>query len=303
MLDLQQYRVPRNVIAGIAITFLLILGAVTAWLIPLPILYYRVKLGRKISLIIPAVVILILTWVSKEFSPGLIVFSGWMFLGYLLSECFEMKLSIEKTIIYTSLAVLMSGALALLFYSNISQTGIYDLAYRQVTVFLGYLVDAGLIAETPDDVKHMVTWMLPGMVTTMVAFVSWVNVVLAIPLLKRNQLPCPEYGMLDQWKAPEKMIWVTIAATLGILVDSKPLFLLSMNVMCLVFVVYFLQGISIVSFFVKMTRIPGFLRYLLYWLVFFQFPVNLIVTGLGLFDMWVDFRTLISRMKKNDAGD
>jgi uncharacterized protein YybS (DUF2232 family) len=297
----QQHQVPKNVISGIVITFLLILGAVTAWLVPLPVLYYRIKLGRQIGMIIPAVMIVILVWLSKSITTELIIISGWMLLGFLISECFESGFSIEKTILYSSSAVLVSGVLALFFYSNMSQVGIYDLAFQQVKVFLGYLIEAGLIAETPDEVQRMVTWMLPGIITTMVIFIAWVNVILAIPLLRRNQLPAPEFGMLDLWKAPEKLVWVAILGTAGMLVETKPVFLLSMNVMCLVLMTYFLQGISIVSFFVKKTRIPPALRYLLYWLVFFQFPVNLMVTGIGLFDMWVNFRKRLLNITKNDS--
>lgn len=299
----QQHHVPKNVISGIVITFLLILGAVTAWLVPLPVLYYRIKLGRRIGMIIPAVMIVILMWLSKSITTELIIISGWMLLGFLISECFESGFSIDKTILYSSSAVLVSGVLALFFYSNMSQVGIYDLAFQQVKVFLGYLIEAGLIAETPDEVQRMVTWMLPGMITTMVIFIAWVNVILAIPLLRRNQLPAPEFGMLDQWKAPEKLVWVAIIGTAGMLIETKPVFLLSMNVMCIVLMAYFLQGISIISFFVKKTRIPPALRYLLYWLVFFQFPVNLIVTGIGLFDMWVDFRKRLLNLTKNDSDE
>jgi uncharacterized protein YybS (DUF2232 family) len=299
----QQHHVPKNVISGIVITFLLILGAVTAWLVPLPVLYYRIKLGRQLGMIIPAVMIVILVWLSKSITTELIIISGWMLLGFLISECFESGFPIEKTILYSSSAVLVSGVLALFFYSNMSQVGIYDLAFQQVKVFLGYLIEAGLIAETPDEVQRMVTWMLPGIITTMVIFIAWVNVILAIPLLRRNQLPAPEFGMLDLWKAPEKLVWVAIFGTVGMLVETKPVFLLSMNVMCLVLMTYFLQGISIVSFFVKKTRIPPALRYLLYWLVFFQFPVNLMVTGIGLFDMWVDFRKRLLNITKNDSDE
>jgi uncharacterized protein YybS (DUF2232 family) len=66
--------------------------------------------------------------------------------------------------------------------------------------------------------------------------------------------------------------------------------------MWVVFLIYFFQGISIVSFYIKKTKIPVILRYLLYWLIFFQFPVNLLVAGAGLFDMWVDFRKLGTKL-------
>jgi uncharacterized protein YybS (DUF2232 family) len=161
----------------------------------------------------------------------------------------------------------------------------------------------GLVEEAPDALIHMATSMLPGLVTTMVVFFAWVNTVIAVNVLKRNNLYAPDLGSLDQWKAPEQLVWVAILGTAGLLIDIRPLFLLSRNVMCLVMMVYFIQGISIVSFFINKTRIPPLLRYTLYWLVFFQFPINLLITGIGLFDMWVDFRKRLSKTSTDDTEE
>lgn len=297
------YSVPRSVVTGIVITFLLILGAVTAWLAPLPVLYYRIKLGRRMGMIIPAVMTGILMGLGQSITMELFIMTGWMLLGFLIAECFESGLSIEKTILYPSSLVMVSGSLALFFYSSVHQTGIYDLAFQQVRDIMGLLAESGIVEATSEEVQRMITWMLPGMIATMVVFIAWVNVILSVPLLRRNNLPIPRFDGLDRWKAPEKLVWAVIFGTAGLLIDHRPLFLICMNVMCLVLMVYFLQGISIVSFFVNKTRIPPVLKYFLYWLVFFQFPVNLLVTGTGLFDMWADFRTRVPKLMKNDSNE
>ncbi len=298
-----QHSVPRSVMTGIVITFLLILGAVTAWLAPLPVLYYRIKLGRHLGMIIPAVMTGILTGLGGTVTTELFIMTGWMLLGYLIAECFEAGLSIEKTILYPGSVVMVTGSLALFFYSGVQQTGIYDLAFQQVRDIMTLLAESGIVQETSDEVQRMVTWMLPGMIGTMVVFIAWVNVILAVPLLRKHKLPTPQFGGLDRWKAPEKLVWLVIFGTAGLLIEHRPLFLFSMNVMCLVLMVYFLQGISIVSFFVNKTRIPPVLKYFLYWLVFFQFPVNLLVTGAGLFDMWADFRVRVPKLMRNDSNE
>ncbi|MBU1170795.1 MAG: YybS family protein [Proteobacteria bacterium] len=297
----QHHHITKDILAGVIMTMLLILGAVTALLVPLPILYYRIKLGRKNSLIIPAVIMLMLVFLSRGAASGLLVFSGWMFLGFLLGECFELRLSIEKTILFSSIAVFISGCSVLLFYSNVSQSGIYELASGQMKLFMSYLMDAGLIEDAPDQLVHMVTCMLPGIIAATILFVSWLNVILAMPILKRNHLAVPDFGSLDLWKAPEYFVWVVIGGVFGLIVQLEPVFLFSMNVMIVMVLLYFFQGISIVSFFVKKTKIPVGLRALLYWLIFFQFPVNLMVTGVGFFDMWANFRT--RSLKKSGNTD
>ncbi len=303
MRDVQQYQVPRNIISGISITFLLILGAVTAWLVPLPVLYYRIKLGRRIGMIIPAVMIVILVWLSKAtLTLDLIIVSGWILLGLLISECFERKLTIEKTILYSSLAVLIPAALVMLFYSSISQTGIYDLVFTEIKAALTLFKNEGANVDLSDEVLHSTIRLLPGMTAASVVFFSWANIMFAVPLLKKKNLPAPDFGKLDEWKSPEKFVWVAIFVTVVLLTGYEPLTLLCSNVMWFVVLVYCFQGISIVSFLVKKTQTPPFLRYLLYWLVFFQFPFNLVIPVIGLFDLWVDFRKLISRVvdKKNN---
>lgn len=293
--------IPKHIIAGIAITLLLIFGSITALLVPLPIMYYRIKIGRKNSLIIPAVTILILKFIGQGPPVGVLVFAGWMVLGFLLSECYELRLPIEKTILFSCMAVILSGCVLLIFYSNVTNTGIYDLAFGQVNTFMTQLVDTGLIESAPKDLVHIATSMLPGIIFTMVIFTSWINVVLSLPLFRRTGLTAPDFGPLDQWKAPEYLVWAVIAMTMGLLVPSEPLNLLSLNVMSVLMLIYFFQGVSIVVFFVKKSNIPVFLRALLYWFVFFQFPFNLMVTGLGFFDTWVDFRK--RGLKKNNQDE
>lgn len=287
----KQHPIAKDILAGIIITLLLILGSITAWLVPLPLLFYRIKLGRKNSLIIPAVVILMLTVISKGPSSGVLIFSGWMLLGLLLSECIERGLRIETTLVFSSITVFLSGCFALIFYSNVTHTGIDDLALTQMTGFMNTLQEAGLIEAAPDQLVRMITWMLPGIMAASLLFFAWLNLILAMPLLRRNHLPVPNFGALDLWKAPEPLVWGVIAGFAGLVVPSEPVFLVSMNLVCVLSPIYFFQGIAIVAFFVKKTNIPIGLRALLYWLVFFQFPVNLLITGVGFFDMWADFRT------------
>lgn len=294
---------PKEIIAGISITLLLIFGSITALLVPLPILYYRIKIGRKNTLMIPAVIILILSVVSQGPMVGILFFSGWMILGFLLGECYELRLPIEKTILFSCITVILSGCVLLIFYSNVTHTGIYDMAFGQVSVFINHLVDTGMLESAPDDLVHTATSLIPGVIITMVVFIAWINVVLSLPLFRKGGLTVPNFGPLDQWKAPDYLVWLVIFTTTGLLVPAEPLKILCLNLMSIMMLIYFLQGVSIVVFFVKKTNIPVILRALLYWFVFFQFPFNLLVTGIGFFDTWVDFRKRSFKQDNRDDKD
>lgn len=292
---IQNQHLPRSIVSGIAVTLFLMVGYVTAILVPLPLMYYRSKIGRKNSLIIPAAMLFILTVILKATILDLCVFTGCMALGFLLSECYELRLTVEKTILVSCITVIVSGVLLLLFYSNVSQTGIYDLAFSQVSALLNQLLELEVIEEFPDKLVHIVTCLLPGVIVSSLLFIAWVNVALSLPLFEKTGLRVPAFTPLSQWKAPEHLVWVVIVLTLGLMLPSEPLNLLSMNLMCIMMLVYFFQGISIVAFFLQKTRMPFGLKALLYWFVFIQFPFNLLVSAYGFFDTWIDVRRRVLR--------
>jgi len=122
----------RDVLIGVVITMAIITLAVYMPLVgffgslflPLPVLFYRSKLGRKTGLIIPAVAVGILFVLAGGISIDVFFFAEMLLLGFLLSELFEMNLSIEKTVLYACGGVILTAVIVLILYSNLSATGI-----------------------------------------------------------------------------------------------------------------------------------------------------------------------------------
>jgi uncharacterized protein YybS (DUF2232 family) len=56
--------------------------------------------------------------------------------------------------------------------------------------------------------------------------------------------------------------------------------------------IYFFQGIAVVSFYFKKKQFPKALRAILYGLMAMQQLLLLVVVAMGFFDMWFDFRRL-----------
>ena len=53
---------------------------------------------------------------------------------------------------------------------------------------------------------------------------------------------------------------------------------------------YFLQGLAVVSSFLQRKKYPPAIKGLIYLLVFILNPLPMIITGVGVFDLWIDFR-------------
>ncbi|HXV50420.1 MAG TPA: DUF2232 domain-containing protein, partial [Candidatus Binatia bacterium] len=70
----------------------------------------------------------------------------------------------------------------------------------------------------------------------------------------------------------------------------------ALNLLLVIGACYFAQGLAVIGFFFHKNNVPRFLRGLTYILIVFQQIFTLLVVGLGLFDLWGDFR----RLGKND---
>jgi uncharacterized protein YybS (DUF2232 family) len=66
--------------------------------------------------------------------------------------------------------------------------------------------------------------------------------------------------------------------------------MLGINGLIVMMMVYFFQGIAVVSFYFEKKQFPKILRILLYGLIAIQQPLLLVVVALGFFDIWIDFR-------------
>jgi uncharacterized protein YybS (DUF2232 family) len=98
--------------------------------------------------------------------------------------------------------------------------------------------------------------------------------------------------MLTQWKAPEACVWALIAAGLGCLLPPPGLRVVGLNVLLLVGLVYLIQGLGIMIFYLNKTSVPPMFRSIAYLFLAIQPLLLLGVAVFGLFDLWFDFRRI-----------
>ncbi len=303
--------IQRDIASGVVITglvlglsvYLPIAGFFFAIFIPLPTLFYRSKLGRNTGAIVPVVLIVSMISFIGSISIDVLFCSEQLLLGFVLGELIEKDISIEKTVMYASGAVILAGILGLLFYSGISSTGIVMLATEYVDKNLKLTISLyenmgvpqdsiNMISNSLENIRFVMVRIIPGLSVALIFFITWTNLLLARPVLKNKNLFVPEFGSLDRWKAPEFIIWGIIGCGLLFLMPDKNFKIIGLNGLLVLMTIYFFQGIAIVSYFFEKKNFPRMLRFFLYTLIAVQQAVLLVVVGLGLFDMWVNFRKL-----------
>lgn len=303
--------ISKDILSGIAITTLIfavsvympIIGFISALFIPLPTLFYRSKLGRKTGAIIPVLTILLMTVFLGGVSIDILFFFELLLLGFILSELFELDLTVEKTMLYASSFVVLTGIVCLLFYSQVSNTGIIALVSEYVAknleLTLALYENMGVSAEniqmisaSLNNIQYVLVRIIPAIVVTSTFFVSWSCLLIAKPMLKSRKLFYPAFGSLNLWKAPESLVWGVIGSGVMLILPYKTLKIIGLNILLVLMTIYFFQGIAIVSFYFEKKQFSRMLRFVLYSLIALQQIVLLVVIGLGIFDMWLNFRKL-----------
>ncbi len=303
--------ISRDIASGIAITSLVfaisiympIIGFFCSLFIPLPILFYRSKLGRTTGIIVPVVTIIVMVVMLGRISIDIFFFIELMLLGFVLSELFELSLSIEKTILYACSSVLFTGVVGLLFYSSITNTGIITLVSEYVaknlelTMALYQNMEVSeetihMISSSLENIQYILVRIIPALIVVSTSFIAWVSLLLAKPLLRSRALFYPGFGSLNLWKAPEFLVWGVIGSGLLLLLPDRAFKVIGLNGLIILMAIYFFQGIAIVSFYFNKRRFPVLLRSFFYSLIALQQVVLLVVIGVGFFDMWLNFRKL-----------
>jgi len=303
--------IAKDILSGIAITififtvsiYLPILGFFCAFFIPLPILFYRSKLGRNRGGIIPVVVVIAMLAISGRLSVDVVFFIELLILGFVLSELIELNLTIEKTILLASGTVLGTGVAGLVIYSGISNTGIHNLVSDYVAKNLELTMalyesmgmspeNIHMLSVSLKKIQYALVRIIPALVIATTLFISWANLLMARPILIGKKLFYPDFGFLNLWRPPEQLVWGVIASGGMLLLPSAAVKMLGLNGLIVSMTIYFFGGIAIVAYFFDKKKFPRILRTFLYTLIALQQFVLLFVIGIGFFDTWLNFRKI-----------
>jgi len=280
-----------------------LLGFLATVCIPIPTLYYRVKLGRKFGALIPVCSIAVMLPVVDGVGFELLFFFELVLTGLLIGELLPLRLSVEKTVLFTTAGTLSAGLILLLVFSVLQSVDpaalIDDYVRRNLEYTLSVYESAGMpeesvqaLAGAMQSIQYVLVRILPALTVDALLVLSWINLLLARPLLQRQGLLDWHFGALNRWIAPDFLVWGVIGCGAVVLLPVQAVKLAGLNGLLVLMTVYFFQGIAVISYYFGKKRFPRPLRILLYSLIALQQLVLLAVVALGFFDIWANFRKL-----------
>jgi uncharacterized protein YybS (DUF2232 family) len=290
------------------------MGWITS-LIPLPVFYYLVRLGKKEgSQLIRNAIFISGGAALLVGSLPLLIFSLTLVpLGITFSLALFNRASAVETALKGALVLGVIWILFWVVFGFIHATNPYTSLLNEVdkgltSGFALYQENAELPPETLEAIKAAVDLMrvyvpkvLPSLLISVVLCTTWLNLALGNWLLKSkdaNLTPWPAY---KDWQLPDRLVWGVIIGGALLILLPAPLSTIGLNIIFICGTMFFFQGLAIVSSFLFKWSVPRPIRFLIYGLIFIQTYGIILLSFLGLADVWADFRKL-NQVNDNHAG-
>ncbi|HKI50891.1 MAG TPA: DUF2232 domain-containing protein [Geothermobacteraceae bacterium] len=280
------------------------IGVLLNLVVPFPIVYLAMRQGLRAAGLATALVLAALLVLGGPTSllSYLLQFGS---VSLLLPALLLKSWSWDRAVVATLGLALAIATLALVIFTaqqEISLTkSIGQYVDSEIKLALNLANDSNLSIEQQDQYRAAVTSMGTFLKQTLPAWT--VTVFGAMLLLQVFLLSLRAEGRylvigpaFSSWSVPEVMVWPLIAAGFAVAFASGVPRLLGLNLLVVFLPIYFLQGLAVVTFFFQKKQVSPMLRALGYTLIAFLNPMPMIVTAIGVFDMWADFRK--PRIKK-----
>jgi uncharacterized protein YybS (DUF2232 family) len=279
------------------------LGLIVGMFTPVPLILVYLQRGKITGLVtITGVALALLVLVGPELAIAFVTAYGIM--AAAMAESTRLSLSFEKII---GVSTLVPAVLTLLIlFAGLAGGEGSSMEALEATIkdaadsYIQILEKSG---ETPENLKAIrksvedTAPMAARVFPSFILISTLVGVVINFLAVRYLWLRfySREYfeGMdVSRWMLPDVMVWVLIAAIGSMFLGPEISQTAGMNLAIILLFLYFMQGLSVVTHILKTKAFPKWVWVIVFILIPFN-PLFLgLVMGMGLFDIWVDFRKI-----------
>lgn len=156
--------------------------------------------------------------------------------------------------------------------------------------------------ESREAFLELALSLLPAGAALYGALIVLVSYAVATRLFPRAGLPVRAMGRLADLRLPFGVVWVFAASLLACVIGHSlgPRWLLhaGLNLIVLEGAAFFMGGLAVGRHALAARQVPGLVQWIL-GVSLLMMPLPLIVSGVGLLDLWLDFRRLLTPPAEN----
>ncbi|TWJ16417.1 uncharacterized protein YybS (DUF2232 family) [Geobacter argillaceus] len=275
-------------------------GLLPGIFVPLPAMFYAVKHGSKLGAGIVLISAAALAVVVDPGSSLIYLFQDGL-LSLLLPPLLGSGKGVSRALMLAVTATFVAILLAAIVYGVTTgidlQTQLVKGIEKSVSQTIALYQQSGVTGDDLATLRQamqqggaLIARIFPAMALVSLAGIAGLNV-FAVNRLRTRLPNLPEFGDFRQFKNPDLLVWILIAAGFALLVPSEAVHRVALNILVVTLFAYLLQGMAIVQYLLGRFVVPAAMRFLLYFFLVLQPYLLIGVAVLGVFDLWGNFRT------------
>ena len=278
-----------------------IIGFVSAFIAPAPLIIARLK-GSTMAAGIAALLAALL--IALLFSPPI---GAWYaaqcgIIGLVVPELLLKGHSQSRTILWSSCSALVLMAVLVIIFTVTSGKNPQLFVQKEIQDALGQASklyeqqsrlspqDLEIVKQGLQNIGQVMIRTYPALATINLGLISAVTVLLFGRFATRMSLGFTS-GSFSDYRVPELLVWPFIIAGFALLAPMPTVTTPALNVVTVLAVLYFMQGLAVLITFCNRTAMASILKTILAILLLTQPYLTVIVTITGIFDYWGEFRT------------
>ncbi|MFQ5559725.1 MAG: DUF2232 domain-containing protein [Nitrospinota bacterium] len=288
---------------AISASYIPFFGLLLASLSPAPLIILFFFLGRKAGLLVASVIFgAISLFLGTAFGALFILQYG--VLGLVIGEAIRMNYSVMRILSLGSavppfvwfvvLGIFLVGSGASLF--TVVETVIQANIENTIQLYKNAGLDfkhLEIIKREPSAISRLVIGALPSVLLISSFFSAFINYSLARwAVKKRYGIKWRRVQALKEFLIPDYLVWGLILGAFLTLASPGVLRLLGVNTSLVMLILYCVQGFAVVSFFLNKWGFSSPAKIFVYFILGIQPLTLILVTVLGLFDIWLDIRKI-----------
>lgn len=290
-----------------SILFLPAISGELSWMrtfIPLPVLYILLTTGEPqgSALLTKAIIVASVGSLLTGNLAAILLSFSFVPLGFIIARAIQNKEPVIRTGTTGSIALILLWVIGGVVWGAIENVN----PYRQIleaidtsltSTYVVYQQSSEIAPETLaqieiafNRIRNIVPVILPSIILITVFSTVWINLLLGDLLIKKRLPEFSSWPPYNQWRLPDKLVWVIIVSGAGILFPHPPINKICLNVVLLTGTLYFFQGLAVLSSLFNRWTVPWAFRLLIYTLILIQAYGIIILAIAGLADVWFDIR-------------
>ncbi len=275
-------------------------------LYPIPFIVLGLRHGTRyniLSLIMSSLVVGILINIML----GIFLFIFFGFMSISLSYMIKRKYRHSHTLIFTTFILLLSTLIAIAMFNYIAGISFIselenfinqarNISYESITNMELSVYQLEQMKQMVKLMYELLILLIPFTIITTSLFIAYINFWLSIFILRRLGNKSTEVPKFKRLRLPSNIILGTLVLIGGaLLIRYLEIFYyetLLINIIFLLILVFFLQGLAVLAFFIDKLRINKVFKIIIILLVMINLFLIIIIVLVGVLDTLFDFRKI-----------